>query len=59
MCAEHVYFRCHRMLVSDYLVSHSHTVLHILDEKPPTPHKLTKEARIVDGRLVYRGDRLL
>jgi hypothetical protein len=47
------------MLVSDYLVSHSHTVLHILDEKPPTPHKLTKEARIVDGRLVYRGDRLL
>jgi uncharacterized protein (DUF488 family) len=59
MCAEHVYFRCHRMLVSDYLVSHGHTVLHILDEKPPTPHKLTKEARIVDGRLVYRGDRLL
>ena len=59
MCAEYVYFRCHRMLVSDYLVSHGHTVLHIMDEKPPTPHKLTKEARIVDGKLVYRGDRLL
>ena len=25
MCAEYVYFRCHRMLVSDYLVSRSHT----------------------------------
>jgi uncharacterized protein (DUF488 family) len=59
MCAEYVYFRCHRMLVSDYLVSHGHTVLHIMDEKPPTPHRLTKEARIIDGRLVYRGDRLL
>lgn len=59
MCAEHVYFRCHRMLVSDYLASEGHTVLHIMDEKPPTSHNLTKEARIVDGKLVYRGDRLL
>lgn len=59
MCAEHVYFRCHRMLVSDYLVSHGHPVLHILDEKPPTTHKLTKEARVVDGRVIYRSDFLL
>src|SRR5215471_19899367 len=56
MCAEYVYFRCHRMLVSDYLVSQGDTVLHILDEKPPTQHKLSKDARIVDGRLLYRGD---
>jgi len=47
------------MLVSDYLLSQGHTVLHILDEKAPTAHKLTKEARLVDGRLVYRGDYLL
>ena len=59
MCAEYVYFHCHRMLVSDYLVSRGHTVLHILDEKPPAEHKLSKDARIVDGKLVYRGDRLL
>lgn len=59
MCAEAVYFRCHRMLVSDYLVAHGHTVLHILDEKPPKEHTLTKDARIVDGKLVYRGDSLL
>lgn len=59
MCAEHVYFRCHRMLVSDFLVNQGHTVLHILDEKPPTPHKLSQDARMVDGRLVYRGDYLL
>jgi len=59
MCAEALYFRCHRMLVSDYLVSQGHSVLHILDDRPPTPHKLTKDARIVDGRLLYRGDYLL
>ena len=59
MCAEQLYFRCHRMLVSDYLLSHGHTVLHILDEKPPKLHALTKEARVIDGRLVYRGDYLL
>ncbi|HEX7287898.1 MAG TPA: DUF488 domain-containing protein [Candidatus Angelobacter sp.] len=59
MCAEHLYFRCHRMLVSDYLVSRGHQVLHILDEKPPKEHSLTKEARMSDGKLVYRGDYLL
>ena len=59
MCAEHVYFRCHRMLVSDYLVSRGHTVLHIADEQPPEAHALTKEARVIDERLVYRGDYLL
>ena len=59
MCAEQLYFRCHRMLVSDYLLGQGHTVLHILDEKPPRPHALTKEARVIDGRLVYRGDYLL
>jgi len=59
MCAEYVYFRCHRMLVSDYLVSRGHVVLHILDEKPPKAHTLSKDARIVDGRPIYRGDRLL
>lgn len=59
MCAEAVYFRCHRMLVSDYLVSQGHKVLHILDEHAPKEHVLTKDARLLDGRLVYRGDYLL
>jgi uncharacterized protein (DUF488 family) len=59
MCAEQLYFRCHRMLVSDYLVSQGHNVLHIADEKPPKPHILTTEACVIDGRLVYRGDYLL
>src|ERR1700733_4184004 len=56
MCAERVYFRCHRMIVSDWLVAHGHEVLHIDAEGPARPHKLLPEARVVDGQLIYRGD---
>jgi uncharacterized protein (DUF488 family) len=59
MCAERVYFQCHRMLVSDYLTAHGHTVLHIDDEKRvPRPHKLMAEARLVDGKLIYNAQQL-
>jgi uncharacterized protein (DUF488 family) len=58
MCAERVYFHCHRMLVSDYVTAHGHEVLHIDNEKAAQPHKLMAEARLVDGRLLYIGDRL-
>jgi uncharacterized protein (DUF488 family) len=59
MCAERVYFRCHRMLVSDWLVAHGHEVLHVDGTGPVRAHGLTTEARMVEGRLIYRGDRLL
>ncbi len=59
LCAESVYFRCHRMLVSDWLVAHGHEVLHIDGIGPARPHKLTAEARLIDGHVIYRGDRLL
>jgi uncharacterized protein (DUF488 family) len=58
MCAERVYFRCHRMLVSDWLVAHGHEVFHIDDNKPPKPHKLMAEVRLIDGKVIYKGDRL-
>ena len=59
MCAERVYFRCHRMLISDWLVAHGHQVLHIDDAKPPKSHQLMNEVRVLEDRLIYRGDRLL
>ncbi len=58
MCAERVYFHCHRMIVSDWLVADGHEVLHVDAEGPARPHKLTSEARVVEGRLIYRGDQL-
>jgi len=59
MCAERLYFRCHRMLVSDWLVAHGHEVLHIDGTGPAKPHQLMAEARLTDGRVIYRGDCLL
>ena len=59
MCAERVYFQCHRMLVSDYLTAHGHEVLHIEDDKRPLrAHKLMAEARMVDGKLLYNAQEL-
>ena len=59
MCAERVYFHCHRMLVSDYLTAHQYPVLHIEDEKRlPRPHKLMAEARLVNGELLYNAQQL-
>jgi len=59
MCAERLYFHCHRMLVSDWLLAHGHEVLHIDGTGPVKGHQLTAEARPIDGQVIYRGDRLL
>jgi uncharacterized protein (DUF488 family) len=59
MCAERVFFHCHRMMVSDWLVAHGHEVLHIDGAGPVKRHSLTAEARVIGGEVIYRGDRLL
>jgi len=56
MCAERVYFHCHRMLVSDWLTAHGHEVLHLDGMGPVRPHQLLPEARVTDGKLIYRGN---
>jgi uncharacterized protein (DUF488 family) len=59
MCAERMYFQCHRMLVSDYLAAHGHTVLHIDDDKRALrQHKVMPEAHLVDGKLLYNAQQL-
>ncbi len=58
MCAERMYFQCHRMLVSDYYTAHGDRVLHIIDEKPVRVHQLMKEAQLIDGRLIYNAGQL-
>lgn len=55
MCAEAVWWRCHRSLIADCLKATGHTVLHIIDEKKAEEHPFTSAARIVDGELSYRG----
>jgi uncharacterized protein (DUF488 family) len=58
MCAERVWFQCHRMLISDWLVAHGHTVLHIDAEGAPKPHRLTREAQVMGNQVVYRPESL-
>ncbi len=58
MCAERMYFQCHRMMVSDYVVAHGWEVLHIVDESHVLAHKLMPEARVIDGQLIYNGGQL-
>lgn len=57
MCAERVWFRCHRMMVSDFLTAQGHTVLHIDGTGPARPHKLMEAARVAEGKVIYdRGE---
>jgi uncharacterized protein (DUF488 family) len=53
MCAEKMYFQCHRMMVSDYYVAHGDEVRHIVDVAPPKAHSLMREAQVVEGELIY------
>ena len=55
MCAEAVWWRCHRSLLADYLKAEGHEVIHIIDAKKTEEHPYTSAARIVDGELSYRG----
>ena len=57
MCAEAVWWRCHRSLISDYLKVRGIEVIHILDAKKTEPHPFTPAARIVGGTLSYASDR--
>jgi uncharacterized protein (DUF488 family) len=58
MCAEKLYFQCHRMMVSDYYVAHGNHVRHIMDAGPTKEHVLMKEANLVNGELIYNAGQL-
>ena len=53
MCAEALWWRCHRALIADVLRCRGIEVVHILDERNTIRHPYTSAARIVEGRLTY------
>ncbi len=53
LCAEGLFWRCHRRLVSDYLLARDIPVRHILPTGALHPHTLTPEAQITDGGVRY------
>jgi uncharacterized protein (DUF488 family) len=55
MCAEALWWRCHRSLIADFLKVRGVEVIHILDAQQTEVHPYTSAARIVQGRLSYEG----
>jgi uncharacterized protein (DUF488 family) len=55
MCAETLWWRCHRRLLSDRLTVDGWDVVHLLAPGKSERHRLWDVARVVDGRLVYDG----
>ena len=53
MCAEVLWWRCHRRLIADVLVSLGVPVAHIRDAGAAEAHRLAPPARLVRGRLTY------
>jgi uncharacterized protein (DUF488 family) len=54
MCAEAVWWRCHRRIIADYLIAAGESVFHILDESHIEPARLMPAAKPrPDGSLVY------
>jgi uncharacterized protein (DUF488 family) len=53
LCAELLWWRCHRRLIADVLVSLGIKVVHILDGETSQQHTLTAPARLAHGRLTY------
>src|SRR4029077_5948653 len=56
MCAEAVWWRCHRALISDFLKARGIEVVHILDANKTDPHPFTSAAHLVDGALSYASE---
>ena len=56
MCAEAVWWRCHRSLISDFLKVRGIEVIHIIDAKKTEPHPFTSAAHVVEGALTYASD---
>jgi uncharacterized protein (DUF488 family) len=58
MCAETLWWRCHRRLIADRLTVDGWRVTHLLAPRKSEPHVLWDAARISNGDLVYDAETL-
>ncbi|MGH8355603.1 MAG: DUF488 family protein [Pseudomonas sp.] len=56
MCAERLWWQCHRSLIADVLRLRGIAVIHILDAAHSVVHPYTAPARIIDGQLRYPAE---
>lgn len=57
MCAEAVWWRCHRSMISDYLKAKGWTVMHIMALGKLQEHPYTQPARIVEDQVYYYDEK--
>lgn len=53
MCAEVLWWRCHRSMIADQLKSEEWTIMHIMSRTKNDEHRYTQPAKIIDGKLSY------
>ena len=53
MCAEAVWWRCHRRIIADHLLQRGRSVIHLMAQGRSEPAKLTPAAKEDGGKLVY------
>lgn len=56
MCSERDWWKCHRQLVADAFTARGVEVRHIMGMGEAATHRLTKGARVEEGRVIYAGD---
>jgi uncharacterized protein (DUF488 family) len=55
MCAETLWWRCHRSLIAELLVARGHDVVHLVRPGERRPHRLSDEAEVRGGNLFLCG----
>ena len=51
MCAEAVWWRCHRRIIADYLLLHGREVLHLMEKGRAEPASMTPAA-VIEGEVL-------
>jgi uncharacterized protein (DUF488 family) len=53
MCAESLWWQCHRRLLADVFLARGDSVMHIESLKKASPHRLIAPAHLINGQLSY------
>jgi uncharacterized protein (DUF488 family) len=56
VCAEAVYWRCHRRIIADWLLVRGYDVINIYDTDRADEHELTRFAAVSNGWVTYPAD---
>ncbi len=56
MCAETLWWQCHRRLIAELLSARGHDVVHLVRPQEAQPHRLYDESDVRAGRLYICGE---